>query len=143
MSCFAQIDENNVVVNIIAADQEFIDGGHVGDPTSWIECSMTGEIRGRYPGVGYIYNAELDEFMLPKPEKFPSWIWDTNSGVWTPPIPFPGSREESTLFDWDEENGQWVEKNVADFLNEIEQKISDYNSSANKDDFIVDPTKTY
>ncbi len=34
MSHFAQIDDNNVVTNVIVAEQDFIDSGVLGDPLS-------------------------------------------------------------------------------------------------------------
>ena len=45
MSIFAQI-ENNIVTQVIVADQEFIDSGSVGEPSNWIEYT---EERKNYP----------------------------------------------------------------------------------------------
>jgi hypothetical protein len=32
----------------------------------WIDCSYLGSRRGRYPGPGYRYDEELDEFLPPE-----------------------------------------------------------------------------
>ena len=42
MSHFAQIDENNIVIQVIVADQKMIDSGKLGTPSDWIECSAAG-----------------------------------------------------------------------------------------------------
>jgi hypothetical protein len=145
MSYFAKIDENSNVENIIAAEQEFIDSGAMGDPSTWIMCAIDGSIRGRYPGIGHPYDASRDEFLLPKPTQYPSWVWNNKPGLegaWHPPIPFPGSREDGTLFDWNEETQSWDEKHLKDFLEEITQKITEYNASVDRETLTIDPTKT-
>ena len=32
----------------------------------WLLCSYNGNFRGRYAGIGYKYDAELDEFVAPE-----------------------------------------------------------------------------
>ena len=32
----------------------------------WLQCSYSGAFRGAYPGIGWRYDAELDEFMAPE-----------------------------------------------------------------------------
>ncbi len=39
MSHFAHVDENNIVTQVIVAEQDFINSGAVGDPSSWIQTS--------------------------------------------------------------------------------------------------------
>ena len=39
MSHFAHINENNIVDNVIVAEQQFIDTGVVGNPNDWIQTS--------------------------------------------------------------------------------------------------------
>lgn len=113
MPDYAQIDENNIVVRVIVATHQFIRSGAVGDPGSWIECSITGHIRGRFPGVGYFYDPDSDEFYPPKPESNPSFIWtkDDRLGIegWLPPIPYPGRANNPVHVRWDESTLQWVE----------------------------------
>lgn len=83
MSHFAQIDENNIVVQVIVAEQNFINSGAVGDPTKWIQTSyntrdgvhydpVTGlpdggvPLRYTYAGIGYTYDPVRDIFVAPQ-----------------------------------------------------------------------------
>lgn len=127
MSHFAHIDANNIVTKVIAADQSFIDSGAVGPASEWIECSITHSFRGRYPGIGHMYDSTRDEFMPPKPEQYPSWIWNEQpgpNGAWVAPIPFPGTAVNKQLFDWDEATTSWIEKQPADILIELSGKMT-------------------
>lgn len=120
MSHFAQIDENNVVVQVIVAEQDFINSGVLGDPAKWIQTSYNTRggvhygadgqpdggvpLRKNYAGIGYTYDAQLDAFIPPKP--FPSWTLDTNTGLWNSPTPMP---EDNKLYEWDEATTSWKE----------------------------------
>jgi len=50
-------DEND------AAIQAYING--IGLPGTWLRTSYNATIRGTYAGIGYTYDAELDEFVAP------------------------------------------------------------------------------
>ena len=50
-------DEND------AAIQAYING--IGLPGTWLRTSYNATIRGAYAGIGYSYDAELDEFVAP------------------------------------------------------------------------------
>ena len=107
MGYFAQIDENNVVTQVIVADQGFINSGVVGDPSKWIETEYQNDgnppLRKNYAGIGYTYDAELDAFVPPKP--FPSWTLDSNTAQWIPPIPMPTDNQP---YQWDEQSKIWI-----------------------------------
>ena len=72
MAHFAEIDSNNIVLRVVVTDnndpngdegyQWLIDnlGGR------WVQTSYNGNFRGRFAGIGMIYNEALDEF-LPAP----------------------------------------------------------------------------
>jgi hypothetical protein len=110
MATFAQLDENNIVINVIVAEQEYIDSGALGDPLKWIECCLENSIRQRYPGMGYSYHTELDEFIPPKPDSNPSFVWNGKPGLqgwWVPPIPHPGTPENGIEADWNESLCRW------------------------------------
>lgn len=114
MADYAQIDENNIVIKTIAATRKFINSGAVGNPASWLECSKSGEAGSRrYPGIGYFYDPETDNFYPPKPEENPSFIWtiDERTGLegWLPPVPYPGRSDQGQHLLWDEETLQWIE----------------------------------
>ena len=57
---FAQLDENNIVTQVIVADQSFVDsiGG------TWVETFMNSTKK--YAGIGDTYNAALNAFISPK-----------------------------------------------------------------------------
>ncbi len=72
MAHFAKI-ENDTVTNVIVVSNEdaptetdgqaFIASlGLVGE---WVQTSYNGNFRGRYAGIGYTYDADLDEFIAP------------------------------------------------------------------------------
>jgi hypothetical protein len=90
MSHYAQIDENNIVVNVIVAEQDFIDTGAVGNPASWIQTSYNTyanvhilggtPLRKNYAGIGYTYDRILDAFVPPKPGE--DYILDEDKCIW-------------------------------------------------------------
>jgi len=108
MAHYAKV-ENGIVTNVIVAEQEFIDSGAVGDPTTWIQTSYNGNIRKRFAGIGYLYDAELDAFIPPKP--FNSWILDTTTASWKAPIEQPNDDKN---YIWNEDTLSWIE--AADVL---------------------------
>lgn len=69
MSHFAQLDENDIVLRVIVAEQSFIDSGAVGDPNSWVQTSYNNNFRGVFAGIGFKYNRELDIFEPPAVEE--------------------------------------------------------------------------
>jgi hypothetical protein len=92
MSHYALI-ENGIVINVIVAEQDFIDSGAVGDPNQWIQTSYNtfmGQhllggtpLRKNYAGVGYTYDAQRDAFIPPMPEEG-VWILDEETCTWRP-----------------------------------------------------------
>ena len=103
MSHFAKI-ENNIVTNVIVAEQDFINSGAVGSPSDWVETCYDGSIRKRYAGIGYSYNKELDAFITPQP--FPSWVLDTETTNWNAPVLMP---QDGKSYVWNEEVLGWEE----------------------------------
>ena len=114
MSHFAQINEANQVVQVIVAEQDFIDTGLVGSPSTWIQTSYNtyagkhsgggSPLRMNYAGIGYSYNAELDAFIPPQP--FVSWTLVTDTCQWASPTPYP---TDGKMYRWDEDTLAWVE----------------------------------
>ena len=100
MAYFAKIDENNIVVQVIVADQAFIDSGAVGDPASWIETKKDGSIRGRYAGKGKVYDPSVDKFKPPKP--YESWTYNETEDQWEAPIQEPNKPLK------EDENWRWA-----------------------------------
>lgn len=112
MSHFAYIDENNIVTQVIVAEQDFIDSGKVGDPSRWIQTSYNTRagwhpegrpLRKNYAGIGYWYDSTRDAFIPPQP--FDSWILNEDTCLWEPPISYP---QDNQIYEWDEETTSWI-----------------------------------
>ena len=99
MAHFAQLDENNVVTQVIVVgndDIRDVNGNEVesigvafcqkllGANTNWKQTSYNSNMRVRYAGIGYSYNAELDAFVAPQP--FASWTLDSDTADWVSPL---------------------------------------------------------
>lgn len=120
MSYFAQIDENNNVINVIVVEKEDIESGRFGDPKFWVETDFYtargihyGEngapdggtpFRGNYASIGGKYDKVHDVFYEPQP--FPSWSISGPDWCWKPPIPKP-PKTETTRNVWNEETLSW------------------------------------
>jgi len=118
MAHFAQLDDNNVVTQVIVvANEELIFEGVenetqgvifcrslFGNDTKWVQTSYNGNIRKRYAGIGFTYDADKDAFIAPQP--YPSWTLDADLN-WQPPVTMPV--EEGKSFAWFEPNQEWIE----------------------------------
>ena len=80
LTYFAELDQNDVVLRVIVADQEFIDSGAVGDPSQWVQTFLDGDKRKNYAGIGDRFDRKLDAFIAPKPSK--DAVLDERSGKW-------------------------------------------------------------
>lgn len=98
MSKFAQLDENNKVIQVIEATIEYINSGALGNPSNFIETNVMG-LRKVYAAIGYSYNKENDIFVLPQP--YSSWKLDNNFD-WQPPVSQPEGN-----YSWNEETQTW------------------------------------
>lgn len=118
MAHFAELDENNIVIQTIVVGNDTINDlpfpesepvgvtfckSLFGESTRWVQTSVNDSFRRRYGVVGYSYVPVLDIFINPQP--FPSWKLDTTKGDWIPPIPKP---EDTPWYYWDEQNQIWV-----------------------------------
>jgi hypothetical protein len=125
MAHFAQLDENNIVTQVIVVgndDCTDANGNEVesigvafcqkllGAETNWKQTSYNNNIRVRYAGIGYSYNAELDAFVAPQP--FASWVLNEETADWVSPLGAAPELTEAQVtarsyYTWDEENGEW------------------------------------
>ena len=86
MAHFAELDSNNKVIRILVVDnsqehrgQEFLaEECNLGG--NWIQTSYNAKIRGKYAGVGDIYDAKKDIFIT-DPDKPKSEIIDETPSV--------------------------------------------------------------
>ncbi len=103
MSHFAKLDSNNIVENVIVAEQDFINSGAVGDSFLWVQTSYNGNFRGKYAGVGDTWDKVNEVFISPQP--FPSWTLDTDF-TWNAPTTHP---DDGKMYSWDETTTNWKE----------------------------------
>lgn len=82
MAHFAEIDNQGNVLQVQVINNADIDGGNFPDSEplgqafqaslgiagAWLQCSYSGSFRGAYPGQGWTYDAQLDEFIDPNPD---------------------------------------------------------------------------
>lgn len=120
MSHFAHINQDNIVDQVIVAEQDFINSGAVGDPVSWKQTSYNTRagvhygadgtpdggvaMRKNYAGIGYTYDAQRDAFIPPKP--YASWVLNEITCVYDPPVAYP---EDGNMYSWDEDTTNWVQ----------------------------------
>lgn len=108
MAHYAFLDENNIVIEVIAGkdETELLDGL---TPEVWygnfrgktcVRTSYNGNIRKQYAGIGFTYDPIADVFIAPQP--FASWSLDSNHD-WQPPSPKPEGD-----YTWDENTASWI-----------------------------------
>ena len=120
MAHFAKLDENSIVTQVIVVDNKDIIDPHTGEEDEilgiafckkllggkWVQTSYNNNVRVRYAGIGYSYNAVLDAFVPPKP--YDSWVINNETADWVSPL---GSAPELTeaeveansFYRWDED----------------------------------------
>ena len=81
MAHFAQVDTDNIVRQVIVVSNDDCGGGDfpnsepigqafiasLGLAGTWLQTSYHANFRGTYAGIGYTYDATLDEFVAPPP----------------------------------------------------------------------------
>jgi hypothetical protein len=87
MSNFAQIDNNNIVLQVLVIPdfQEHRGQQYLANDLNlggvWIQTSYNNRIRKNYAGIGYKYDEELDAFIPPKPE-IGEWNLNEETCLW-------------------------------------------------------------
>ncbi len=102
MAHFAKIDSNNIVTQVIVAEQDFINSGAVGDSFLWIQTSYNGNFRKNFAGKGHTYDKTRDAFIPAKP--YPSWILVEDTCQWKAPKDYPSDGKE---YKWNESSTSW------------------------------------
>jgi hypothetical protein len=102
MAHFAQLDEQNIVLNVVVVSNDDID--HLpfpesepvgiaylqetfGADTIWKQTSYNSNFRRQYAQIGGSYYPPLDVFVGAAP--YPSWVFQASDATWQPPIPMP------------------------------------------------------
>jgi hypothetical protein len=117
MAHFAQLDTNNIVINVIVVhNNELLDqnGNEVeqkgidfckslfGQDTEWVQTSYNGNFRKNYAGIDYQYDQTRNAFIAPK--LYNSWILNEDTCLWEAPIPYP---TDGKFYSWDELTKNW------------------------------------
>ena len=63
---FAQIDENNVVIDVHCVTQEFLEANPERYPGVWVETFFDTEGK-TYAGIGFTYDFDTQDFTPPPP----------------------------------------------------------------------------
>lgn len=119
MAHLAQLDENNVVLQVIVVhNNELLDNQNqeneslgiafckslYGENTIWKQTSYNATIRKNFAGIGYTYDLTRDAFISPQP--YASWVLNEATCLWEAPTPEPTDDKKYT---WDEPTISWVE----------------------------------
>jgi len=131
MAHYAQIDKNNIVINVTVISDDFTEAiewlTDSFGPT-WIVTSYntrgnvhynpeTGEpddgtpVHYNYASIGYLWDSENQAFYSPIPT-YPSWVLDKSTYTWVPPVPKPTDWPNAI---WNEPTVCWA-KNPAPFF---------------------------
>lgn len=115
MSHFAQLDQNNTVTQVLVIEQDAVDTGLFGEPSSFVQTSYNTlggvhlqggtPLRKNYAGIGYTYDAERDAFVPPKP--YASWVLNETTCLWDAPVPQP--TDPNKHYKWNEATTAWQE----------------------------------
>ena len=97
---FAQLDENNIVIDIAVVQREFLEANPERYPGRWVETFFD-QADKTYAGLGYEYLESEKDFRCPQP--YPSWTWANKT--WNPPTPKPST---GGPYRWSEEDLEWV-----------------------------------
>lgn len=117
MAHFAQLDENNIVVQVIVVSNNDLlddDGKEnefrgvsfcqslFGQDTVWFQTSYNASFRKNFAGIGFAYDAQRDAFIPPKP--LASWLLNENTCQWEAPVPYP---TDGQMYSWNDSIQNW------------------------------------
>ena len=120
MAHFAQIDNNNIVVQVLVVDDSVAERGQdflandLGLGGTWIQTSYNTfggihlnngtPLRKNFASIGYIYDPVRDAFYEKQP--FNSWTLNDDTCIWEAPIEKPN---DGKSYEWSESNMNWME----------------------------------
>lgn len=118
MAYFAKLDENDIVIDVLALNNiemltaqgvESEDMGKAffirwsGGYSKWVQTSYNATIRKNYAGVGYTYDRVRDAFIPPK--QYHSWVLDEATCLWEAPVVMPN---DGKVYVWNEAITNWA-----------------------------------
>ena len=122
MAHFAQLDDNNIVLQVIVVGNDDINNlpfpesepvglqfliNWSGGYTNWKQTSYNNNFRKNYAGVGYTYDSQRDAFIPPKP--YASWVLNEEICQWKPPVSKP---MDGKHYMWNESTVSWIEESL-------------------------------
>jgi len=119
MSHFAQINENNVVINVAVGDNNMPNEGYdwfvenIGG--RWVQTSYNGNFRKNYAAIGGTYDEKLDAFIPAKP--YDSWILDKQTCLWKAPVDYPN---DNFTYVWNDNKLEWELLNFSKYSSGLE-----------------------
>ncbi len=125
MAHFAQLDDNNDVVNVIQLDTMEIVSRDTnlevesigidklqsmfGSDTKWVQTHYGSSIRSKFASIGDKYDESKDCFISPKP--YPSWTFSDTTLTWEAPVTKPddivNDDETISVYIWNESENKW------------------------------------
>lgn len=122
MKYFAELDSNNVVVNIIQTNDNETPSSLIEKQlhttgVKFVECCNQEPVtfRVRMAQIGGIYNPNFDRFE--NKQKYESWTQD-ETGEWVAPVAKPTAEQSADrhFVMWSEEIQKWVSPTEADYV---------------------------
>lgn len=107
MAYFAQLNEQNEVLQVIIVNDDVLQGlsfpdseplgvafcrSLLGDDSLWKQTSYECEYRKNFAHIGCTYDATYDAFIPAQPA--PNWTFDPDTCNWIEPVPAPTSSPE-------------------------------------------------
>jgi hypothetical protein len=127
MAHFALLNNDNIVIDIIAIDNkdilnsDGIENEKIGIdfcnsliPGKWLQTSYSRKFRKNFATIGMIYDQKRDAFITQQP--YPSWIFNEETYQWQSPVPnkyeeyLKEYRKIGGITSWDETNQKWIYK---------------------------------
>mgnify|MGYP003335088594 CR=1 FL=1 len=122
MAYFAELDSNNVVLQVLAVNNSDID--NLPFPQSepvgiaylesflperiWAQTSYNSNFRVRYAGVGMVFypNCTATPYGgFGNTPEYPDFIFDEATCLWIPPVPYPTDGKQ---YYWDDALHEWI-----------------------------------
>ena len=116
MANFAQLDSENMVINVLViSNNELLDENGIEQESkgivfcntlsegTWVQTSYNSSIRKNFAGIGYSYDKSRDAFIPPKP--YASWVLNEETCKYEAPIKKP---DDNNFYVWDESSISWV-----------------------------------
>jgi hypothetical protein len=85
MAHFAELDDNNIVIRVLAISNDVEDDAieflnRLGLTGNWIQTSYNGKIRKNFAGAGMTYDSNRDAFIYPRCHE--SAVLDEETCIW-------------------------------------------------------------